>query len=52
MILQIKLENFKYCDSCPALYGNCKYYKKELPKLDKETALVIRPEQCIRENGM
>lgn len=51
MILEIKLDNFKYCNGCPALYGNCKYYQKELPKLEKETVLVMRPEKCLLENG-
>lgn len=54
MKLEIKLENYKYCDGCYALWRlrdyDCLHYKIDLRK-DISKSATIRPELCIKENG-
>ena len=64
MKLIIKLENPKYCNGCPMLYGGitdnltgCWYedYKLKVKMRRgkiRNTFKVIRPKQCIKENGL
>ena len=64
MKLKIKLENPKYCNGCPNLFGgytddftDCFYNEDYILKVKMRrgkkynTFKVIRPQKCIKENG-
>ena len=61
MKLEIKLKDPKYCDGCSCLGGfltaGCGHYDKWLGRLKYrygkyKNKTVIRPQKCIKENGL
>lgn len=57
MKIEIKLEDYKYCNGCPFLKTNneyfyvyCSKYNCEL-KLESKLINYIRPKNCIKYNG-